>query len=66
MEKMEKVVVIYGLKKSCRDVVRVSATSVENSTVFLADISDYYVPRGIMNDLGLKDTDPVKVTFEKA
>ena len=63
---LAKVVVTYDLKKSCGESVRVKATAVENSAVPVVGVGDYYVPRSIMDALGLKDTDPVKVTFEKA
>ena len=63
---MEKVVVTYDLKKSCGESVRMKPIAVETSAVPVIGVSDYYVPRSIMNALGLKDSDPVKVTFEKA
>jgi len=63
---VEKVIVTYDLKKSCSEVVRVKPIAVENSAVTVMNLSDYYISRSIMDALGLKDTDPVKVTFERA
>jgi hypothetical protein len=43
-----------------------AAIAVENSAVPVMTLGDYYVNREIMNILGLRDEDSVKVTIEKA
>jgi hypothetical protein len=63
---MEKIVVTYGDGVGKKGSVRLKPIAVENSVVPVMNIGDYYISRDIMNKLGLKDTDTVKVTFEKA
>jgi len=46
--------------------VRMKPVAVENDAVVVDALGDYYVSRAIMTQLGLKDSDLVKVTFEKA
>jgi hypothetical protein len=63
---MEKVVVTYGKGEGKKGSVRMKPVAVENDAVVVDALGDYYVSRAIMTQLGLKDSDLVKVTFEKA
>jgi hypothetical protein len=62
---MESVVVTYGKGEGKKGSVRMKAIAVEKDAVPLDGIGDYYVSRGIMAALGLKDSDQIKVTFER-
>lgn len=66
MEKLEKVVVTYGHGEGKTVTVRVKPIAVENSAVPVMGLGDCYVSRSILNALDLKDSDKVKLTFEKA
>lgn len=63
---MDAVVVTYGNGEGKKGSVRLKPITVENAVVPVTNIGDYYISRDIMNKLGLKDSDVVKVTFEKA
>jgi hypothetical protein len=63
---LDKVVVTYGQGVPKKSSVRMAAIAVENSAVPVMTLGDYYVNREIMNKLGLRDEDSVKVTIEKA
>jgi hypothetical protein len=60
------VVVTYGKGEGKKGSVRMKPVAVENDAVVVDALGDYYVSRAIMTQLGLKDSDLVKVTFEKA
>jgi hypothetical protein len=62
---MEKVVVTYGNGVPKLGVVRMKPIAVENAVTPATELGDYYISRKIMGLLGLKDSDSVKVTFEK-
>ena len=70
----EKVVATYGEGDAKKHSVRLSPVAVEvvpaedSPTVTLTSpgFGDLYVSRDIMRTLGLKDSDRVKVTIEKA
>lgn len=63
---MQQVVVTYGNGDGKKGSVRMKPIAVEDAVVPVMNLGDCYVSRDIMNKLGLKDTDTVKVTFEKA
>jgi hypothetical protein len=63
---MEKIVVTYGNGDPKKGSVRVKPISVEDDAVPVISLGDYYVARGILGALGLKDADSIKITFEKA
>ena len=62
----QQVVVTFGNGEGKKGSVRMKPIAVENSVVPVMNIGDFYVSRDIMNKLDLKDSDAVKVTFEKA
>ncbi len=61
----EKVVVIYGNGESKKGSVRFKAVSVADETVSVISLGDYYVARTVLDKLGIKDNEQVRVTFEK-
>jgi hypothetical protein len=63
---MKSIVVTYGHGDGKKGSVRMKPIAVENSEVPVMNLGDFYVSRDIMNKLGLKDSDSVKVTFENA
>ena len=70
----EKVVAVYGEGDGKKHSVRMTPVNVEvfpienppTVTLTSPGFGDLYVSREIMKTLGLKDSDRVKVTFEKA
>ncbi len=63
---MSKVVVVYGNGDPKKGSVRMKPLSVEDEAVPVTNIGDYYLDRAILAKLGLRDSDSVKVTIEKA
>ena len=64
--KVQEVVITYGAGDGKKGSVRMKALAVEDSLIPAVELGDYYVSRRIMTILGLKDSDSVKVTIEKA